>query len=271
MSGYLPGSFEPKNRTPEQQSNELNKNLRILNDTMCCVAERSGSTPEQHSRYELATMSVSSPPKGILGMGLVKSILTPDRYFPPLGVVDLFYNDITLGRFGEVIVKSNSDHSRRIYSAFTVTPAASATDIFEFRDHSGLSLDEIIVNRVIVSGTQTTPGVVLFNFFARDASATGGTYTDIDSYDASEGGVGPLAVTAPTLRVYTANPTLTATYSNLVYAARIPIGGSASPTIVEFPGGLRLATGSNDIFAINLNGQTIAGGSLSFTIEYILR
>lgn len=161
---------------------------------------------------------------------------------------------------------------RRVYPSFVACTgpfavAAAATDISVL---TGSATKRIVVQRVTISGTQTTGGSVNVALVKRSADDTGGTPVidtgvPLDSVN---------SVTAVS-RHYTANPAALGTLVGRIDDAVQFIGAPAAlftpPLVFDFtdigrhPPVLR---GVTQILAINLGTATIAGGSLDVVWEW---
>jgi hypothetical protein len=156
------------------------------------------------------------------------------------------------------------------YSAIIIgmLPASNATDVFVL---SSNATTDVYVTRVRVSGSATSASVADHVLIKRSSLNSGGTSTapacvphDSDS---------PAASSA--VRAYTANPTLGATVGGiLAFKTAMPSATTPSFTASDvhwhFPDGtaVKLKKGSNECLAINLNGATLTGGSMTMSIEW---
>jgi len=154
------------------------------------------------------------------------------------------------------------------YSAVAnnVVPAALATDLVTIY---GSASKTVNILNIWVSGVQTTAGQAQIMLIKRSAANSAGTSTaslriPYDSTDA--------AATA-TVLAYTANPTLGAAVGN-VRGDRLFLPGAAAAVDAQgltwsFVNGKQLILrGVAQGIAINLNGITLAGGSINVTIEW---
>ena len=168
--------------------------------------------------------------------------------------------------FGATIIKDQQRHKRTYSCAFVVAPAATATDVFQI---IGSATTTVEINKITISGTQTTGGMVDVYFPKRSTANTVGTFTASVmvphlSTDAAATAVGS---------VYTANPTLGALVGN-VHVMSMTFGtvATTSLNIREINFGERgkpiTLSGAAQAMAINLNGVTIAGGSLKIVVEF---
>ncbi len=152
-------------------------------------------------------------------------------------------------------------------TAFSVAAAAAATDIATL---SGSATKTIYVQRIIVTGVQTTAGLAEVLLIKRSTADTGGTSTGQtavphDSLNAAATG----AVLA-----YTANPGALGTAVGTFRRAYAPVGGVTSVVnpIVVFDFGDKgqaiTLRGVAQQLAVNLNGATLAGGAFDIVIEW---
>lgn len=169
--------------------------------------------------------------------------------------------------YGSQIVKQQQLHKAAYSMAFTVVPAATATDIFQL---IGSATKTVEVTKIIISGTQTTGGAVDVYLSKRSTANTGGTSTSAtavvhNSNDAVATAVGT---------IYTANPT-TGTPVGNVWIEAIAIPGITVTTndITEIIFGVNskpiVLNGVAQALAINLNGVTITGGALKITVDVL--
>lgn len=170
--------------------------------------------------------------------------------------------------YGALIVKDQQRHKATYRTAFVVSPAASATDVFQL---IGSATKTVEITKIIISGTQTTAGLVDFYVKKRSTANTGGTSSastnvPLISTDAAATAVGA---------IYTANPSALGTDVGNIYIQALPIGASTASTnnIVEINFGERgralILSGVAQALAINLNGVTVTGGSLKITVEFL--
>ena len=163
------------------------------------------------------------------------------------------------------------DGCRATYSSgLQFVAANAATDIVTI---SGSATKVIRVNKIILSGTQTTAGVTTLYLFRRSTANTGGTLS---------GGVTliPFDTTNPaataTVNVYLGNPTALGTTVGAfdifkIYFPAVAQASDYTPRIVQFgdsTGQSFVLRGAAQILALNLNGVTLAGNSLDITIEW---
>jgi len=159
---------------------------------------------------------------------------------------------------------------RTSYSASVVglSPAASATDIFTITGAAGKI---VRVTRMGISGERMNAGPQLIQLLKRSTANSGGTSavtTEVPHFSTS-----PAA--SAVVRSYTANPT-TGSLIGILRSALILLpkasqndgdsfleyefstGASRSPSLLS----------TSEVVAINLNGQTVAGGNLNLWVEW---
>jgi hypothetical protein len=172
----------------------------------------------------------------------------------------------------ELIVRAiPTDSSKQTYSAaFTnVASASAATDIFSL---TGSATKVIRVNKITLSGTDTSitnDNFLLLKRSTANSSGTSTTATNVphDSLNA--------AGTA-TFKGYTANPTL-GTLVGVMVSDKLLVspssGGNTNSSTRDYNFGVNnnqciVLRGINEIFSVNLNAQTISGGSFSCCITW---
>lgn len=157
---------------------------------------------------------------------------------------------------------------KRTYSAsMVVTPAVAATDIVQI---IGSASTTVSISRITISGTQTTGGMVRFILTKRSTANTGGTFTfpNLVPHDSTD--------TSATIVIsnYTANPSTIGTLVGNVKQQFIPFSTVTATTkniyTFEFAdkGKPIVLNGVAQVLAINLNGVTVAGGSINVDIEF---
>lgn len=167
--------------------------------------------------------------------------------------------------YGALLVKSVLQHKRTYSTSFTVSVAATATDIFQI---IGSATTSVNIQKIILSGIQTTAGNILVNLIKRSTANSGGTSTSSvmishQSTDAAATSVGT---------IYTANPT-TGTPVGTIRSQYIPLGSvtsSSSQVEINFSerGKPIVLTGVAQALAVNINGVTITGGIIAVTVEF---
>lgn len=141
---------------------------------------------------------------------------------------------------------------------------ASATDVFEIK---GSSTKTVRVLGFLISGVQTTAGIINVDIVKRSTANSGGTSsapTSVpnDSADA--------AATAA-LKAYTANPT-TGTLVGKLFSRKIlapavtsVVAGITEPILFIPNGKLGLLRGNAESLCVNLGGVTVTGGTMNVT------
>lgn len=154
------------------------------------------------------------------------------------------------------------------YSAsFTnVSPALLATDIFQIAGAAGKT---IYISKIVITGTQTTAGVINIQLIKRSTLNSGGTSATLTNvpHDGNDGAASAV------VRTYTANPTV-GTAIGPLRAEKFYLGtATLQPQSITWVFGsgekypiLRSAT---DALCIDLVGMTVAGGSISGYIEWM--
>lgn len=168
--------------------------------------------------------------------------------------------------YGASIVKDQQRQKRTYRTAFVVAPAVSATDIFQLIGSASTTVE---ITKIIISGVQTTGGMIDLYIIKRSTANTSGTSSGstmvpMISTDAAATAVGA---------IYTANPT-TGTPVGNIYIESLPLSAANGITnnIVSIDFGERgkpvILSGVAQAIAINLNGVTVTGGSLKITVEF---
>lgn len=144
-------------------------------------------------------------------------------------------------------------------TSFTLTPAATPTDVFLL---PGSATKTVRVRRVKISALATTAGSMVFNLVKRSSASTGGTSTagvavPMDSNNA--------AATAAPL-VFTANPSSLGTSVGNVDTDLLSFGVSAANPIYDETYGTNntqaiVLRGAAQCLAINLNGGALPTGA----------
>jgi hypothetical protein len=168
--------------------------------------------------------------------------------------------------FGAQIFKDEQRHKASYRAAFVVAPAATATDIFQL---IGSASKTVEITKILVSGTQTTGGMVDLYAIKRSTANTGGTSSATTNVPMNSGDAAATAVGA----IYTANPT-TGTPVGNIFIESLPLAAVTGTTnnILEIAFGERAKpvqlVGVAQALALNLNGVTVAGGSIKVTVEW---
>lgn len=192
---------------------------------------------------------------GIRNDALTSNVSASGDYTVP--VVDIY---------GAQIVKDQQRHKRTYRTAFVVTPAASCTDLFQL---IGSATTTVEVNKILISGTQTTSGLVDVYVKKRSTANTGGTSSASTNVPMISTDAAATAVGA----IYTANPTTGTTVGDVwIQAVPIVTTTAVENDIVEVNFGERgkalILSGVAQAMVINLNGVTVTGGSFKITIEF---
>ena len=150
----------------------------------------------------------------------------------------------------------------------TISPAASATDIFTI---TGSSSRTIHITNVSIGCTQTTSGIINVILLKRSTADTAGTSTNptkvpLDSTNTAA---------SATVAAYTANPTPGTLVGNLkTYNINCLSTSATSPSdiIIQNFGAISdqnlVLRGTGEVFAINLNAVTVTGGSFDINVEW---
>lgn len=166
-----------------------------------------------------------------------------------------------------------SSTSKATYAATisALSVAASATDIFTL---TGSATKTVRVTRLLVSASQTSAANVLLQLLKRSSANTGGTSTTPTAvpYDSADS-----AATA-TVRAYTANPSSLGTLVGVVAAVKAFLstgsGNNSNSTILEYHFGAPnnakeiVLRGTSEVFSLNLNAFTVAGGVFAISVEW---
>ena len=168
--------------------------------------------------------------------------------------------------YGASIVKDQQRHKRTYSCAFVVAPAATATDIFQMIGSASTTVE---ITKIVLSGTGTAAGMSDIYFAKRSTANTVGTFTASNmvphlSTDAAATAVGS---------IYTANPTLGTLVGNVrIISMTFGTTTTSSLNIFEVDFGEKgkpiILSGVTQSLAINLNGITIAGGSIKISVEF---
>lgn len=156
---------------------------------------------------------------------------------------------------------------KRTYSiAFTVIPAATATDIFQL---IGSNTTTVEILKILISGTQTTGAMNNVILSKRLTVNTGGTSTSAILVPNSASDTAATAVGT----IYTVNPTSTGTVIGDLEIISVPFSSSSSTAnnIVERRYGINskpiTLTSASQAIALRLNGATLTGGSINICLE----
>lgn len=169
---------------------------------------------------------------------------------------------------GSVISNAPAATATYTASVSNLASAALATDIFTL---TGSATKTISIRKIAVNGVQTTGAQVSIIMLKRSTANTAGTSTATTAVPMDSANV---AATGTAL-AYTANPTVGTLVGN-VHSDRVFVPGAATTSDAQ---GLFFAFGDigqqpivlrgiAQVFAINLAGATITGGSLNVNIEW---
>jgi hypothetical protein len=167
-------------------------------------------------------------------------------------------------------IEVNTEGIKQTYSASVVglASAVSATDIFTL---TGTATKTVRITRVQVSGTATAADAIDVVFLKRSTANTSGTSGAATAVPHDSANA---AATATALS-YTANPTTGSLVGNL-QVKKITLTTSAGaipnvPTEINFgnrPEQTVVLRGIAQVFAVNLNAQTVTGGSFDIDITW---
>jgi hypothetical protein len=175
-------------------------------------------------------------------------------------------NAVATDSNGRQILKIYPDTTTASYYASgNVSSAASATDIAVL---AGNATNTVLVNRVQVTCTQTTAGIVTLKLIRRSTADSSGTSSSMtigkdDTNFSAAGTAAPL--------VYTANPTTGTTDSTIdTVSFGCMASGSATPNDIYIYRPLKplVLRGTSQQLAVNLNGATVSGGSFNVTFNW---
>jgi hypothetical protein len=160
------------------------------------------------------------------------------------------------------------------YSATSVNfaPAANATDLFTI---TGSATRTVRIRRVVVDGIKTATSHEIVQIIKRSTANSGGTSTTPAGVPHDSTNTAATAVA----RAYTANPTLgtavgTMLAKRVVFKAATPGNAQSVGAGVIFDerfGDANQAIflrGTSEVLAVNLNGVTLTGGSVTVTVEW---
>lgn len=178
---------------------------------------------------------------------------------------DADYIDAKATKFGSMLVKDEERHFRTYSAAFVVAPAASCTDLFELK----AGTKNIKVNKITVTGYQTTGGVIDFHVIKRSTVNTGGSSTSAALVPHLTGDAAATAVGT----IYTANPTLGTSVGTVAIKYKYIGTTTENSDELVYDFGERgkpiyLAGNTTQALALNLNARTASGGSIAVTIEW---
>lgn len=184
---------------------------------------------------------------------------------------NILYNESgnEVGNNTNPLVISVVDTVKNTYSASAgpFAAAASATDVFTI---TGSASKTIRITRISFSGTQTTAAMRDVLIIKRSTANTGGTSATpiIAPHDSQ------FPAATAVVRNYTANPASLGTSVGTIRSQKVYIG-TATQLSREFcvDWGPRnsqapVLRGTTQVLAVNLNGVTSTGNSLSISIEW---
>lgn len=182
----------------------------------------------------------------------------------------IIYNEsgVYVGDITNPLIVSEVDTAKATYSsvALNITPATTPTDMFTI---TGSATKTIRVQRISISGTQTTAAIRDILFIKRSTANSAGTSTTLTAvpHDSLS------AAATATVRSYTANPTLGNTVGTVRVAKLLIAATSVAVAESVFDWGPRygqsiVLRGTGEVFSINLNSITSTGGSFTFSIEW---
>jgi hypothetical protein len=177
------------------------------------------------------------------------------------------WRKVQVGTEGGLSTRHAGTFQATYSAAFNVAAAAAATDIATI---TGSATKTLYIQRIIVTGIQTTASLAEVLLIKRSTADTGGTSTGQtavphDSADAAASG---------TVLAYTVNPGALGTVVGTFRRAYSPVGGAASVVnpIVIFDFGDKgraiILRGIAQQLAVNLNGATLTGGAFDIVIEW---
>lgn len=157
----------------------------------------------------------------------------------------------------------------KTYSAsVNAAPAAAATDIFTI---TGNATTTVYITKVIISGSETTFGLVDTSLIKRSTVDTGGTSAGVTATPNDSNN----AAASATLLSYTANPTgLGTPVGSPIRRGYLPYASLTStinPTVIfEFgdKGQPVVLRGIAQQLAVNLNAATLTGGAITIVVEW---
>lgn len=170
----------------------------------------------------------------------------------------------------QVIYNSPIDGRRATYSAATLAfaSAATATDIFIVQ---GSATKTIRIIAVKVFATRSTAGAGDIFLLKRSTANTGGTAVPTNRVPLDS----QYPAATATVRHYTANPTVGTLVGNIdAYRGIIPASATLinnpiiNRTYGDRPGSAIVLRGTTELFAVNLNSVTVAGGSFIVQVEW---
>jgi len=201
---------------------------------------------------------------GVFQLGVRRDTITAKA--SPRTSADGDYSELAVTRNGAILTKDEDTHHKAYRASFQVSPAASATDI---ADMIGNATSDAFITRIIITGLQTTAGIVEIFLVRRSTANTLGTRVPatavvMDSVDAA-------ASCVP--GGYSANPT-TGTLVGNIRREYVFVGQSTSNSVgrIEWNFGDKckpvIISGTTQCLAINLGGVTLTGATLNVQIDW---
>jgi len=182
---------------------------------------------------------------------------------------------ITSGNCGPIALNSSAaiytdtEITKSSYAtSFTITPAATPTDVFTI---TGSSSRTIRVKRVHITSNATTLGAMTLQLLERSSANTGGTSTNPTKVPLDNNNIAGTG----TVTAYTANPSALGTLIGAIDTAFLSFGVNAVSPPYDRSFGNAVGTqsivlrGSSQSLAVNLGGGTVpSGGALCIGVEW---
>lgn len=176
------------------------------------------------------------------------------------------YSQISTDKYGSISVKQQYLQKTTYSLAFTVTLATTPTDVFQI---IGSASKTVMIQKLNISGSQTTGGQATVTISKRSAANTGGTSSGSTMVPHDSGDAAATAVGA----IYTANPTPGAAVGSIrIFSLPLAAVTATTNNIVQLDFGERgkpiVLNGVAQALAINLGGATLTGGVLNVWMEF---
>lgn len=164
----------------------------------------------------------------------------------------------------------STSENKATYSAniINLTAQAVASDIFTI---TGSATKIVKIHKITVTAVRTAGGAINMTFLKRSTANTGGTSTIVTSVSHNSTNAAATAV----IRAYTANPTTGALVGSFhSYFYFIGTTGLNSANVIydydfDVQNGQPITLiGTNEVFAVNLGNQTVAGNFFDITIVF---
>jgi len=144
--------------------------------------------------------------------------------------------------------------------------AASATDLFTL---TGSASKTVKLTKITITATRTTGTQTVFKLIKRSAANSGGTATNPTAVPADSNN----AAATATVAAYTANPAALGAAVGDILSQRYFIAGTGTattPIVFTFGGDVQpvVLRGTSEVFALNLDAVTVAGGTFYVGIEW---